>query len=130
MTANLKRRQLLQIGCFAAAALRLTACGGAAFAASYRPKIETPSAAYGEGASGIRVLVTSTTKLDRLQKPPCGSERSLRSLVTPASEGLFAGAIVPEKLAFLDRLMVMMMKVPAGDYRDWNQIEAWAAGVG
>lgn len=53
----------------------------------------------------------------------------VRALVKPASEGLFAGVMNPNKLALLDRLIMMAMKSPEGDYRKWDQITAWAEGV-
>lgn len=50
----------------------------------------------------------------------------VRAIVRPVSEGLYAGAMVPEKLKLLDRLMtVTLMKLPVGDFRNWNQINAW-----
>jgi menaquinone-dependent protoporphyrinogen oxidase len=54
----------------------------------------------------------------------------LRAVVKPASEGLFAGAMVPEKLKFLDRFIaVTMMKSPVGDFRNWDQINAWVENI-
>jgi menaquinone-dependent protoporphyrinogen oxidase len=53
----------------------------------------------------------------------------VRALVKPASEGLFAGVMNPNKIGLLDRLIMMAMKSPEGDYRKWDQITAWAEGV-
>ncbi len=53
----------------------------------------------------------------------------LRAVVRPASEGLFAGMMDPGKLKLYERLIVMAMQVPNGDYRNWDQIGAWAEGV-
>ncbi len=53
----------------------------------------------------------------------------LRAIVQPASEGMFAGALDPNKLGLIERGMMKMMKAPAGDYRRWDQIEAWAQTV-
>ncbi len=50
----------------------------------------------------------------------------VRALVKPASEGLFAGALVASKVGLLDRLIMSAMKAPEGDYRNWAQISAWA----
>jgi menaquinone-dependent protoporphyrinogen oxidase len=43
--------------------------------------------------------------------------------------GLFAGAIDYGKLSLPLRLMIKAMKVPEGDFRDWDAIRDWAAGV-
>ena len=53
----------------------------------------------------------------------------LRLRVKPASEGLFAGAYDPQKVGFVERQVLKMIKAPPGDFRKWDQIEAWAAGL-
>jgi menaquinone-dependent protoporphyrinogen oxidase len=50
----------------------------------------------------------------------------LRALVKPASEGLFAGVIDPGKLGLVDQALIALRKMPVGDFRKWDQIEAWA----
>ena len=54
---------------------------------------------------------------------------SMREMVQPVDEGLFAGAMNYSKLALPIRLMMKAMKSPEGDFRDWDSIRAWAAGV-
>lgn len=53
----------------------------------------------------------------------------VRTLLTPASEGLFAGTMNRKKLSIADRLIANMVKVPEGDFRDWEKIEGWAQSV-
>ncbi len=53
----------------------------------------------------------------------------LRTLVKPASEGLFAGVLAPGKVKLIERLIMSAMKVPVGDFRKWDQITAWADGL-
>lgn len=53
----------------------------------------------------------------------------VRALVHPVSTAFFAGAINPERLSFLDRLMVRMVKAPEGDFRKWEAIHDWAERV-
>ena len=50
----------------------------------------------------------------------------VRALVKPASEGMFAGVMDPKKLSLLERMMMKAMKTPVGDFRNWEQINAWA----
>jgi len=52
-----------------------------------------------------------------------------RELVRPVDEGLFAGAMNYSKLFLPFRLVIKAMKVPEGDFRDWDVIRDWAAGV-
>jgi menaquinone-dependent protoporphyrinogen oxidase len=49
-----------------------------------------------------------------------------RVLVKPASEGFFAGVMNPNKVGLLDRAIIAMLNTPVGDFRKWDQIEAWA----
>ncbi len=54
----------------------------------------------------------------------------LRLLVKPVSEGLFAGVYDPAKVNFVMRtIMDKMVKAPPGDFRKWDKIETWAAGL-
>jgi len=53
----------------------------------------------------------------------------VREMVQPVDEGLFAGAMNYSKLALPIRLMMKVMKSPEGDFRDWDSIRAWAAGL-
>lgn len=42
---------------------------------------------------------------------------------------LFAGRLQRDALGFAERAVVRAMHVPTGDYRDWEQISAWADGI-
>jgi len=53
----------------------------------------------------------------------------VRAIVKPGKEGLFAGKMDYSKITFLDRLIAKMVKSVEGDWRDWDQIRAWAAGA-
>jgi len=53
----------------------------------------------------------------------------VREVVQPVDVGLFAGVMDYNKLPFIFRLMMKAMKSPQGDFRDWEAIRAWAAGV-
>lgn len=58
----------------------------------------------------------------------------VRALVTPVSEGLFAGAFDLSKVpSFADRLKfrvsILAGAWPTGDHRDWQAIDAWAASL-
>jgi menaquinone-dependent protoporphyrinogen oxidase len=42
---------------------------------------------------------------------------------------LFAGKIDKSKLNFGERAIVKALKVPEGDFRDWDDIDQWASGI-
>jgi len=50
-------------------------------------------------------------------------------IVQPVDVGLFAGVLDYGKLSFVPRMMLKAMKAPGGDFRDWEAIRAWAAGL-
>ena len=56
-----------------------------------------------------------------------------RALVKPVAEGRFAGALIPKKYPFTTaiglRIFLAYLKLPGGDYRNWDAIRAWAAGA-
>ena len=49
--------------------------------------------------------------------------------IKPADLAVFHGVIKLEKMNFLERNVMKMMKSPEGDFRDWDAIEAWAKGI-
>ncbi|MCD4752830.1 MAG: twin-arginine translocation signal domain-containing protein [Anaerolineaceae bacterium] len=53
----------------------------------------------------------------------------VRDLVQPEYEGMFAGVIDPAKMTLVERMMMKVMKVPQGDFRNWTAIESWASEV-
>jgi len=53
----------------------------------------------------------------------------LRKIVQPVGEGMFAGKMDYSKLSFLNRMIIKVVGVPEGDYRDWDAIRAWATGL-
>ncbi|MEW5721105.1 MAG: flavodoxin domain-containing protein [Chloroflexota bacterium] len=58
----------------------------------------------------------------------------VRALVTPQSEGFFAGLLDFSKLpinldTLLFRVAVACGIIPRGDRRDWNAVRAWAASI-
>ena len=52
--------------------------------------------------------------------------RQALSPVQPIATAVFAGRLDPERMSFVERQMVRMLKVRTGDFRDWNIIAAWA----
>jgi len=50
--------------------------------------------------------------------------------VKPADIGLFAGGVDFKKLSFIHSLILKVMGVPEGDFRNWEAIRTWVAGMG
>lgn len=49
--------------------------------------------------------------------------------IGPRDVAVFAGALDLQKLNPFERWIMNKMKAPAGDYRDWEAIEAWAGSI-
>jgi menaquinone-dependent protoporphyrinogen oxidase len=46
--------------------------------------------------------------------------------ISPVAVTMFAGSLDAGKMNFVERSLTSLMKVPTGDFRDWNAIAAWA----
>ncbi len=49
--------------------------------------------------------------------------------IRPVAVMMFAGTLDAAKLSFVERSLTSLLKVPTGDFRDWNAIAAWARGL-
>lgn len=47
----------------------------------------------------------------------------------PRDHHVFFGALDPEKLGFAERMVVKGVRAPVGDFRDWDDIRAWADAI-
>jgi menaquinone-dependent protoporphyrinogen oxidase len=58
-----------------------------------------------------------------------------RETIRPRDHRVFFGALIPRKLRFSHRLLLKLPAnrdnalFPVGDFRDWNDIEAWANSI-
>jgi len=57
----------------------------------------------------------------------------VRQIVSPQAEAFFSGELDHAKLNLVDRLLAQAVEkstqTPAGDFRDWSRIRAWAQTV-
>jgi menaquinone-dependent protoporphyrinogen oxidase len=51
------------------------------------------------------------------------------SMIRPREHHTFFGALDHATLSFPERMVVKAVRAPEGDFRDWNEIEAWADGI-
>ena len=84
-------------------------------------------------ARPFAAFVVCLTMKEQGEKSRAGAAAYLepiRQKVKPVSEGLFAGAYNPDKVDFVMRtIMNKMIKAPPGDFRRWDEVEAWASGL-
>lgn len=50
-------------------------------------------------------------------------------IVRPVEHRIFFGALDRSKLGFGERMIVKAVKAPDGDFRDWDEIRAWADAI-
>ncbi len=51
------------------------------------------------------------------------------SPLEPVAVTMFAGRLEREKVSFVKRKLIDLMKVPTGDFRNWDDIRAWAQNL-
>ncbi len=56
--------------------------------------------------------------------------KPLAERIKPHDIAFFHGVLDTKKLNFGERLIVKGIKAPLGDFRDWDAISTWAAGIG
>ncbi len=49
--------------------------------------------------------------------------------IRPRDIAIFHGMLDMKKLNFFERLVVRIIRGPVGDFRDWDAIASWAAGI-
>ncbi len=58
-----------------------------------------------------------------------GKLQPIADRIQPRDIAVFHGAVDADKLSFIERWMLKNVKAPAGDFRDWDAITSWAAGI-
>ena len=58
-----------------------------------------------------------------------GKLQPIADRIKPRDIAVFHGAVDPKKLNFIERWMLKNVKSPVGDFRNWEVITAWAAGI-
>jgi menaquinone-dependent protoporphyrinogen oxidase len=90
------------------------------FVGTYRETLMAmPVAAFAVGVAPVNATPAEIEKAREIF-------RKTLEPVVPVAEALFSGKIDPEKLSFIQKRMVSMVKAPVGDFRDWDAIAKWA----
>ena len=54
---------------------------------------------------------------------------ALEEAIHPRGHRVFAGKLDPHELGFMERLAAKAVHAPAGDFRDWDAVRAWAREI-
>lgn len=60
---------------------------------------------------------------------PASHEEAVE-ITAAESERVFAGKLDVEAINLAERLIVSVIRVPTGDFRQWDEIDAWAREIG
>ena len=77
------------------------------------------------------VWLLSSGPLGETPKPaedPADAVKMVK-LLNPRGHRVFAGALALEEMGFGERTIIKMVKAPYGDFRDWDEIRAWAREI-
>jgi menaquinone-dependent protoporphyrinogen oxidase len=105
--------------------------GSAVYAGHWVAEAKDLAGLVAEASPGRKVWLFSSGPIG---DPPKPEEQpvDLAGLVGATSahdHRVFAGKIDKSKLNFGEKALVMALRVPEGDFRDWNQIEDWASQI-
>jgi menaquinone-dependent protoporphyrinogen oxidase len=93
------------------------------FVGTYRETlVKIPVAAFAVGVAPVNATPTDIEKAWEI------FHKTLEPVV-PVAEALFSGKIDLDKLSFIQKQMVSMVKAPVGDFRDWDAIAQWAREI-
>jgi len=57
------------------------------------------------------------------------AQQPIADRIQPRDIAFFHGALDTEQLSFVEKIVVKGLKVPTGDYRDWQMITDWAERI-
>lgn len=106
--------------------------GSAVYAASWRDEALGFARRHAPVLSRTRVWLFSSGPLGDTAAPIHGEPRQLaelHDLLRPEGHVVFGGLFDPGRFGFVERSVVRAFKARPGDYRDWDRIRDWAAGI-
>jgi menaquinone-dependent protoporphyrinogen oxidase len=106
--------------------------GSAVYAGSWRKEAVGFVHRHASELSTIPVWVFSSGPLgdhivDEQEQPRQLEE--IRRAIAPREHRTFFGKLDMSALSFGERMIVKAVKAPAGDFRDWDEIDAWADAI-
>ena len=106
--------------------------GSAVYAGNWMKEATGFAQTHAPALAGVPVWLFSSGPLgdqvvDAEEQPKQLAE--LQERLHPREHHVFFGALDKEKLGFGERMIVKAVKAPDGDYRDWDEIGAWAEQI-
>ena len=106
--------------------------GSAVYAGNWMKEATGFAQTHAPALAGVPVWLFSSGPLGEEIKDGMEQIRQLpelRELLHPKDHRIFFGALDKEKLGFGERMIMKAVKAPDGDFRDWDDIGAWAGEI-
>ena len=106
--------------------------GSAVYAGNWMKEATEVAERHGPALEGVPVWLFSSGPLGEEVKDGMEQIRQLpelRDLLHPKDQRIFFGALDKEKLGFGERMIMKAVKAPEGDFRNWDDISAWAEEI-
>lgn len=82
--------------------------------------------------AAMSVWLFSSGPIGRDDPQPHGGPAGVAALIQATharGHQLFAGKLEPHELGFVERIAAKAVHAPAGDFRDWDAVRAWAQTI-
>lgn len=105
--------------------------GSAVYMGQWLKEARTFAARHQAALREREVWLYSSGPLGEPPHPPPGTVdvTAIMAMTQARGHEVFAGALALAGLSLAERAVVRAVKAPAGDYRDWDAIAAWARGI-
>ncbi len=106
--------------------------GSAVYVGSWLEQAQQLVETHVQELTGRPVWLFSSGPIGDPPKPPAETAVQIDDILTQTrarEHRLFAGKVDKSVLGFRDRAVMAAVRASEGDYRDWNEIETWAASI-
>jgi menaquinone-dependent protoporphyrinogen oxidase len=107
--------------------------GSAVYMGKWMPEARRFVDTHRDALGRVPVWLFSSGPLGADEPKPAGDPAQLDDLMTATrahGHRIFSGKLEPGELGLGERLIVKAVHAPAGDFRDWDAIRAWAREIG
>jgi menaquinone-dependent protoporphyrinogen oxidase len=105
--------------------------GSAVYAGRWQQDVKELMDRVGDGLRGRPVWLFSSGPIGNPPKPEedpvDAAEMMERSQAR--EHRVFAGKLVKQQLSFPEKAIVIALRAPEGDFRDWDAVRSWASGI-
>jgi menaquinone-dependent protoporphyrinogen oxidase len=105
--------------------------GSAVYAGKWMPDAKAMAERFGDAFASRPTWIFSSGPIGDPATPeedPVDTE-PMMSLTGAREHRVFAGKLVRKQLSFGEKAIVIALRAPEGDFRDWDEIRGWASSI-